>query len=138
MNKAKIFSNLSFFVLVCGVLLIACSNDTSKTLDEGSTDVEEDKEVNFYLQASKKPTAEMYIEELSEMSGYDLNFEFVPAEDYNEKLPVLFASGDLPDIIQTDGIKSSLHKGALESGVFLELGPLLEEYGENIMKNVPE
>src|SRR5690625_2803656 len=142
MRKVKVVAILSLLVFGIGSILYACSSDTSTSEDkEGSAesaDNEANKEIDFYLLGGDKPTQDMYIEELSELSGYDLNFEFTPGEDYYEKLPVLFASGDLPDVIQTDGIRTSQHKGALESDVFLELGPLLEEHGQNILENVPE
>ena len=49
------------------------------------------------------------------------------------------ASGDLPDIFQTrmDGTGVTIDE-AIEAGVILELTDLIEEYGENIQKNMPE
>src|SRR5699024_5417034 len=65
-------------------------------------------------------------------------YEFVPPEEYLNKLPILFASGELPDAIQTDGIEDHAHEGALENGIFMELNSLLEEYGSNILEDVPD
>src|SRR5690625_4094491 len=140
MGKIKLITILSFFVLVLGGVLTACSNDTSNTSDENgsSTDSEgneenedngesgesEDKEISIYLKASDKPDRGMYFDEVNKLSGFDIDFQFVDPGAYSEKLPVLFASRDLPDVIETPEIRSSLHKGAMDSGAFLELGPL--------------
>lgn len=48
------------------------------------------------------------------------------------------ASGDLPDIfqIQTDKGSCTLEE-AIEAGVIVELSDLIDEYGQNIQKNIP-
>ncbi|MDF2667797.1 MAG: transporter substrate-binding protein [Paenibacillus sp.] len=80
-----------------------------------------------------------YIKELSKLSGYDLSFEVMAAlPDYNKQLTVRFASGDLPDLIRTDSIDSPAHAGAVDKNVFLDLGPLIDKYGPNLKKKIPE
>lgn len=80
-----------------------------------------------------------YIKELSRLSGFDLSYDIIGHdEEFDQQLSVRFASGDLPDLIRTRSILSPIHKGALENGVFLELGPLIDQYGPNIKKNIPE
>ncbi len=80
-----------------------------------------------------------YIKELSKLSGFDLSYDILGHDDeFDQQLSVRFASGDLPDLIRTNSILSPNHKGALENGAFLELGPLIDKYGPNIKKNIPE
>lgn len=119
-------------------ILAACGSETTNDGEAADDGDSEDKEIDLYIRGGEKPDGDLYTEELSKLSGYDLNYEFVPLTDYAEKLPVLFASGDLPDVIETDGIQDSLHKGALENGVFTDLGPILEEHGQNILENIPD
>lgn len=80
-----------------------------------------------------------YVKKLSELSGYNLKFEFLGhGNDYIQQLTVRFASGDLPDLIRTDSIDSTMHPGALQQGVFHELGPLIDQYGPNIKSKIPK
>src|SRR5690606_38524452 len=68
-----------------------------------------------------------YIKELSRLSGFDLSYDIIGHdEEFDQQLSVRFASGDLPDLIRTRSILSPNHKGALENGAFLELGPLID------------
>lgn len=44
-----------------------------------------------------------YVKELSRLSGYNLNFEFLGhGNDFTQQMTVRFASGELPDLIRTD------------------------------------
>lgn len=80
-----------------------------------------------------------YVQELSRLSGYDLFYEYLGhADDYVQQLTVRFASGDLPDMLRTNHIDSTIHPGAVDEGVFQELGNLIEQYGSNIKKAIPE
>ncbi|SDC94982.1 putative aldouronate transport system substrate-binding protein [Paenibacillus sp. UNCCL117] len=86
-----------------------------------------------------KTADDPYIKELSKLSGYDLSFEFLGhAADYDQQLTVRFASRNLADLVRTPNIEYKSHPGAIDEGVFTELGPLLDKYGPNIKKNVPK
>ncbi|MDF2663691.1 MAG: extracellular solute-binding protein family 1, partial [Paenibacillus sp.] len=79
-----------------------------------------------------------YIKELSKLSGYDLKFEFLGHADYSQQLSLRFASGELGDLIRTPEINSTIHTGAVDQGVFLDLKPLIDKYGPNLKKKIPE
>ncbi|MEK3916329.1 extracellular solute-binding protein [Paenibacillus sp. FSL H7-0331] len=79
-----------------------------------------------------------YIKELSKLSGYNLNYEFLGHSDYAQQLSLRFASGELADMVRTDSIVSSNHSGAVDQGVFTELGPLLDKYAPTLKKKIPE
>src|SRR5690606_19158933 len=90
-----------------------------------------------YAQQAKDD--DMYIKELSRLSNYDLKYEFLGhGNDFTQQMTVRFASGELPDLIRTDSINSTMHPGALEKDVFEDLTPLIEKYGQNLKKNIPE
>lgn len=149
MTKKKILLLLFSSILAVSVLVACGDKETSDAGEDNNNsnnnnsadedkDKDEDKDIHIYLQSSHKPGMDMYVDEVSELSGFNLDIEFIVPEDYGEKLPVLFASGDLPDMIQTSNITDSKHEGALENGVFLELNDLLEEHGQNILENIPD
>ncbi|WP_409345269.1 hypothetical protein [Paenibacillus sp. MBLB4367] len=152
-NKKMMLVSLST-TLAAGTLLAACGGKDSGTTGasgspSGSASTSPsaapvNKNINILLSnAGAKYPQEMkeddkYIKELSKQSGYNLKFDFLNHPEYKQQLTVRFASGDLPDLIRTDSITDSAHPGAVEQGVFKELGPLIDKYGPNIKKKIPQ
>ncbi|WP_167859794.1 type 2 periplasmic-binding domain-containing protein [Paenibacillus cymbidii] len=144
-------------MLAISLLVSACS--TGKTADSGgkspspgagasasaSASPKVPPKINMLISHTNQPYMmqidaknDPYIKELSRLSGYDLNIEVLGhADDYQKQLTVRFASGDLPDLIRTNSIDSPAHAGAVDKGVFLDLGPLIDKYGPNLKKNIP-
>lgn len=80
-----------------------------------------------------------YVKRLEELSGYNLDIELLGhADAYTQAMTLRYASMELADLVRTNSVISTTHTGAVESGVFLELDDLLQEYGPNILANVPE
>jgi putative aldouronate transport system substrate-binding protein len=81
---------------------------------------------------------DIYIQELSRLSGYKLKYEFLGHSDYAQQLTLRFASGELGDLVRTPSIISTIHTGAVEQGAFLELGPLIDRYAPELKELIPE
>lgn len=80
-----------------------------------------------------------YLKEMSRLSGYDLKYELLThGQDYDQQLTVRFASNNLPDLMRVGAIEASTHPGAVDQGIFQELGPLIDKYGPNIKKKIPQ
>lgn len=138
------------FIFGLSSMLVACSDKSSKEdkPTEGEKTTEEEKKKTFtilengegveYVNGLEPGADDQYVNELKRLSGFDVEYEIIPLQEYGEKLPILFASGDLPDLIRSGSINNSAHKGAVESGALLELNDLLEEHGQNILKNIPQ
>lgn len=90
------------------------------------------------LSRSGQENDDIYIQKLRELSGYDLQYEFLNHSDYSTQLSLRFASNDLADLVRTGGINSNDHKGAVEQGFFVDMTELLAEHGQNILAGVPE
>lgn len=152
-KKLVVFSMLIAFT--CLVLLTACGNNDGAPSEPGVSTGNNDgapsepdaskggdgepQEINVLLShllaeyAMEYKAPDPYVEELSRLSGYNLNIEFLGhASDFNQQLTVRFASGDLPDLIRTPSILAEIHPGAVELGVFKELGPLIDEYAPSL------
>ncbi|OPA79186.1 hypothetical protein BVG16_08810 [Paenibacillus selenitireducens] len=71
---------------------------------------------------------------LNEKFNINLKFQWVPGDSYKEKLNVLAASNNFPDVFQI--WDASMYSKWMNKGVFLDLEPLLKDY-PNIMNNVP-
>lgn len=130
-------------VLAFTGLLAACSNEDQA--DVGTDSENETPELHVLLSHANADYAQQvkdddqYIQELSELTGYDLTFEFLGhGDDYIQQITTRFASGDLPDLIRTNSIDSTWHPGAIENGVFADLTDLIDQYGPNLKENIPQ
>ncbi|WP_230986449.1 extracellular solute-binding protein [Cohnella fermenti] len=72
---------------------------------------------------------------LNDKFNVDLKFQWVPGDSYNEKLNVLAASNDFPDVFQI--WDASTYSKWMKKGVFLDLKPILSDY-PNIVNNVTD
>jgi putative aldouronate transport system substrate-binding protein len=140
---------LLFTVLLSGVLLAAgcAKEETGKTGAEPgpSQQSKEPRNIHVLLSHANAPYAmkagadDPYVKEMSKLSGTNLKFEFLGhGGDFTKQMSIRFASAELPDLIRTDSIQSSMHKGALEQGVFTELGPLIDKYAPNLKSKLPK
>ena len=73
-----------------------------------------------------------------EKMGVDLNISLIQHDGFTEKLGMMLAQGDFPDVISGDLPYTSVMSGAIENGLFLPLDDLLAEYAPNMMEQVPE
>ena len=77
---------------------------------------------------------------IEEYTNVELDIQALPSTVYNEKLPVMVASGDIPKVIA--GSKAPYMLEAYLDDVFWEVGPYLQEYprladlNEIIYKNI--
>jgi len=65
----------------------------------------------------------------------DLEFTWVPADGYNDKLNIMLASGNLPMVVYVPGKTASII-GACKAGAFWELGPYIKQYKN--LKTIPD
>ncbi|GIP32748.1 extracellular solute-binding protein [Paenibacillus sp. J2TS4] len=142
-SKSKWLAMSLSMVVASSTIMSACAGKTENGGAAGGQ--AENKDIHILLSHSNAKYAmqlkdnDDYVKELSKQSGYNLKFEFLGhGNDYIQQLTVRFASGDLPDLIRTDSIDSTMHPGALQQGVFHELGPLIDQYGPNIKKKIPQ
>ncbi|MBO9609452.1 MAG: extracellular solute-binding protein [Paenibacillaceae bacterium] len=146
--------------MVLGGLLAACSSKKDNTPAASSTSPgaskssaaptaapEGPKKISFLLVNPTVPDFNsvsqtkdnVYVKQLQKLTGYELSYEFLPGgEETNKQLAVRFASGDLPDVIRTDGISAPVNAGAVDQGAFTDLTPLLDKYAPNLKKAIPD
>lgn len=93
---------------------------------------------NSYVQACPDINADEHVLAFEEMMGVDLDITLIQHDGFTEKLGMMLAQGDFPDVISGDMPYTAVMSGAIENGLFLPLDDLLEEYGPNLMAQVPE
>lgn len=158
-GSRKSFASVLAATMLLGSLLAACSskkdNATSgATTSPGATKApatstapEGPKKISFLLVNPSVPDFNslsqtkdnVYVKHLQKLSGYDLSYEFLPGgEETNKQLAIRFASGDLPDVIRTDGISAPVNAGAVDQGAFTDLTALIDKYAPTLKKAIPE
>lgn len=72
---------------------------------------------------------------LAQKTNTDLDITFLPHENYADQLKLKFASGDIPNVHMVWGIETS---DIVTNGLALDLKPLIDKYGPNLKKNIPQ
>lgn len=73
---------------------------------------------------------------LEELTGYEVEVTWVPNSSYTDKVSVVLAGGDLPDILVTTGKDTNIIS-AVDDGVFWQLDDYIPQF-ENLSKINPD
>ncbi|WP_127585821.1 extracellular solute-binding protein [Paenibacillus koleovorans] len=154
----KRFTMLPIAVISIAALVTACSNGTEGTSGtSGSSSPTPTATVNkepasftilnndggeAYAKTAQKDD-QIYTQMSKLFSDYigaptTINYEFLPATGYSEQLTVRFASKDVPQVIATGSIMDKGHPTAVENGIFVDLTAMIDKYGTNLKKNIPD
>lgn len=80
-----------------------------------------------------------YVKALEEFTNTDLDIRLIPHNEYETKMVQMFATNDLPDVVQAGGgLNGKELAGSVEAGLYVDLRPYLEEHGQNLLKTIPE
>ncbi|WNQ12779.1 extracellular solute-binding protein [Paenibacillus aurantius] len=94
---------------------------------------------NKFAEKSTNVNEEKWVKKLEEVTNTDLDIRMIPLKDFDSKMSLMFASNDIPDVVQNvGGATSKGMSGSVEAGVFLPLDDLLKQYAPNLMKAVPK
>ncbi|MEG0294293.1 ABC transporter substrate-binding protein [Enterococcus sp.] len=146
-------SKLFAVATICGVLLSGCgkAKADSKKQEEIQVDVEM---ANFPIVKEKLSLTMMApgtglsewkdmptLQEYEEMTNMSFEYTTPPMSDFPTKLNLMFASGDLPDIIMGAGKKyltPAMEVAYGSQGLLLPLEDLIPEYAPNFNKLMEE
>lgn len=122
------------------VMLAGCGNSSNDPKATSTSSASASEPIHILLSHSEFAYAkqakedDIYKKELNRLSGFNVKYDFLGHSDYAQQLSLRFASGDLADLIRTDSVVSTIHSGAVDQGVFLELGPLIDKYAPNLKR----
>lgn len=116
------------------VIAAGCAPAEEKS---GETDRAEEKtlEIMMHLDDNFNMEDNVFLQELENRLGYQIEIVKAPFNSYNDYLSVAMASDDLPDIIQFNWNGEEMFSSWAEGGL---LQPISLEKAENILVNVPE
>lgn len=92
-----------------------------------------------YVEKSPDINNDKWVKKLEEMTNSDLNIVLVPHKEYEQKMVQMFATNDIPDVVQgAGGVNGKEMAGSVAAGVFTPLDDLLKQYGPNLLKKIPK
>ncbi|CAN7255711.1 extracellular solute-binding protein [Paenibacillus sp. LjRoot153] len=77
-----------------------------------------------------------YIKYLKEKTNLDINVISPPADGYQDKMSVMMASGDLPDMLYTSDVNWVVN--FISQKAFQPLNDVLDKYGPDLKKLIPK
>lgn len=116
--------NFKFITLITTMILVlvGCGNSSSNAGDADTITI------MAPLMVAEAPQPDNDFElQLEEMTGYKIDVTWIPDSQYNDKLNVTMASGDLPNIIITKD-KSPAIYDFIDAGAFWQLDDFLGDY----------
>lgn len=127
-----------FSMLVVFMVLVACSDDKDESaLKEDATKSvekteEKPKEKTKITIMTKLHTAEVPDEKLlklvEEAANVDISMEWVPDNNYSDKLNTAFATGTFAQAVTMGADQVDQFKGAIRDGQFWEIGTYFDEF----------
>ncbi len=93
---------------------------------------------NRYVEKSPDINNDIYVKELERLFNVDLDITLTPHNAFPQKVALILASGDIPDILHGGEVYQNYMDAAVRAGVFLPLDGLLKKHGKNLLKNVPK
>ncbi|MCQ6562333.1 extracellular solute-binding protein [Paenibacillus mendelii] len=75
------------------------------------------------------------VDYIKEKTGFDIEWEMQPKESVDQKINIMMASGDTPDLIITGS--KSIYANLAQQGLLAPLDEALNENGPRIMETVP-
>lgn len=73
---------------------------------------------------------------IEKQTGFDIEWEMQPKENVDQKINIMMASGDTPDLIITSN--KQIYANLAQQGLLAPLGEALQRHGPRIMESVPE
>jgi ABC-type glycerol-3-phosphate transport system substrate-binding protein len=142
--KKMIVVSLAMFLILGG--LLGCASSESKqaadavsaTNGNKQDDGNEKLTINMMDSSAKGggwPEKAPVIDKLNEALNIDLKIQWVPGDNYTEKLNVLAASNSFPDVYILPDI--DLYRKWQDKGLFLDVKPYLDKYS-NLKKYLSE
>lgn len=94
---------------------------------------------NKYAESSPDINSDKWVQRLEKMANVDMDIRLLPLSDFSQKMAVMFAGNEIPDVVQNvGGANNKSMSGAVEAGVFQPLDDLLKQYGPNLLKQIPK
>ncbi|WP_175638522.1 extracellular solute-binding protein [Metabacillus schmidteae] len=134
MGKRKAYL-LLVLTLVFSMILSACSGEKSSTEESGGDGPTEIRVMSHFFNPTPPSNDSAVKKEIEKATNSKLNIEWVSANNYTDKLNVMLASGDLPDLMLIPDPFNPVFRKAAEQGAFWDVSPYIKDY-PNLNKTI--
>lgn len=94
-----------------------------------------------YILESLDINEDVWVKELEARTNVDLDIRLMDHAKYTEQMNLMFAGGDIPDVVQSYSVDDASLAGAVEAGVFMPIGDLIKDNADrfpNLNTVIPE
>lgn len=141
MRFAKRLAGMATGITLSAALLVGCSQgnkaEDNSSKGENTATEQSSEGLSFsYMGSIWDPfpqTMTPVMQELLDRTNTNIDFQWHPSANYEEKVTVTLASGKLPDMIYGANLATLIDQGAI-----IPLDDLLEEHGQNILAQLTE
>ncbi|TDF96574.1 extracellular solute-binding protein [Paenibacillus piri] len=92
-----------------------------------------------HVEKSPNINEDKWVKLLEQKTNTDLDIVLVPHKEFEQKMAQMFATNDIPDVVQgSGGVSGKEMAGSVQAGVFMPLDDLLQKYGPNLLKKIPK
>lgn len=137
----------TMFIILFALLTIGCS-DTDSHIDKEIEDQKGTPRLEFsmalssmnmpYLEKHPDLHHDKYLKELERLTNTSIDLEIIPHQEMIEKTSLMMATDNIPDVLHANSLYGPELAGGVETGDFLPLNHLLEEYGQDLLEFIPE
>ncbi|WP_248927650.1 extracellular solute-binding protein [Paenibacillus hamazuiensis] len=133
MNQKRWMGSLGTIIMATGVIAGCGGPDSGKPAAGGSSQggkAEDNKPLEISMvvpQVGEVPAKGNPVEqEIEKYTNTKLNIQWAPSNNYDEKINVMIASGELPKIMVVRYLPNII--ASAQDGLFWEVGPLIKNY----------
>jgi len=135
MGKRKV-NLLLVLTLVVSMILSACSSNEKTSTEESGDDGPTKIRIMSHFFNPTPPSDDNAVKkEIEKATNTKLNIEWVSANNYTDKLNVMLASGDLPDLLLVPDPFNPVFRKAAEQGAFWDVSPFIDDF-PNLSKTI--
>jgi putative aldouronate transport system substrate-binding protein len=87
---------------------------------------------------SQNINEEKWLKKMEELANVDLTLKPMPHKEFDQKMAQMFATNDIPDVVQGYTLTGKDMGGSVEAGIFMPLDELLQKHAPNLMKKIPK
>lgn len=114
-------------LLACVLLVSVIGAGCSKKEEAVSTDGETITIFAGFSTAEPGNADTAFISKVEEATGLNLEFTVPPSSSYSERLNILLASGDYPDVIGFNDLNSQAFSNAVDQGIIIPINEYLKD-----------
>lgn len=134
--RKKIKKSLGIFLCIVLVLAVFAGCGSKKESKEGSASNNEPVKIRLMnrINTDVKVENNPYFKEVEKLANVKLEIEAPPINNYNDRLQIVMASGDLPDLVYIWSLDKNYEQWASE-GLLIPLDDKINKY-PNLMANI--